>query len=90
MSSAEIFGAVRSLINRYDPEELLDIAPEDEYDPEVRDLVGLVWSEREISAGVIAQVWLARFGASDWPGERPADLAEVAEELRAIRAAARS
>ncbi|MFI7106768.1 hypothetical protein ACIBK9_10710 [Nonomuraea sp. NPDC050227] len=46
MKDDQVAAAVRVLINQYDPEGLLGMgAPEDEYDPEVRDLTALVRGE---------------------------------------------
>jgi hypothetical protein len=79
------FHMIRTLINGYDPEDLLDIAPMDEYDPEVRALTDLVRGMEKISADTITQLWLRFFGASDWPTERSGEVAEIADRLETIR-----
>jgi hypothetical protein len=80
-----LFSAIRALINQYDPEDLLDIAPQDEYDPEVRELVNLARGREKITSEVIARAWLRYFGASDWPAEHREELVEIAIKLEAIR-----
>jgi hypothetical protein len=85
MTDDALHPAIRSLVNQYDPEELLDIAPDDEYDPEVRELVNLVRGQEKITGEMLARAWLRYFGASDWPTERKEELIEVAARLEAIR-----
>jgi hypothetical protein len=85
MTSDDVFPAIRALINRYDPEDLLDIAPEDEYDPEVRDLLELVNSDQQITESAVSTCWLNRFGASDWPTDQPDEVTALAAGLNQIR-----
>lgn len=80
--------AVRAIINKRDPEGLLEIgAPEDEYDSEVADLVTLVKGSAPITADAVAAIFDRWFGI---PGRTTGDrdkLAEVAGELEALRKA---
>ncbi|MGW5157995.1 hypothetical protein ACWEPN_21175 [Nonomuraea wenchangensis] len=67
------------LINQYDPEGLLGMgAPEDEYDPEVRDLTALVCGEEEITAEAVGVV-------SEWSTRKPEQVNEVAAALETLR-----
>ncbi len=61
-------------------------APEDEYDPEVRDLTALVRGEDEITAGAVGSVWNRWFnGVSDWCTREPEQVDEVAAVLERLR-----
>lgn len=85
MADDTLFSAIRALVSQYDPEELLDIAPHDEYDPEVRELVNLVRGQEKITSEMVARVWLRYFDTSDWPAEHREELVEVAIKLETIR-----
>ncbi len=85
MTDDATFNVIRTLINGYDPEGLLEFAPIDEYDPEVRELTALVRGPEKIDADTITRLWLWYFGSSNWPAARPGDVAEVAAKLEAVR-----
>ncbi|GAA2988819.1 hypothetical protein [Streptosporangium longisporum] len=87
MTDDRLTAAVRALIDRYDPEGLLGMgAPDDEYDPEVRDLTALVRGGEEITADVVGSVWNRWFnGVSDWCTRRPEQVREVAAALEDLR-----
>ena len=70
MEMSAYFLAARAVVNREDPVGLLGVgAPEDEYDPEVRDLVK--W-RAAVTAEQVRAVFLRWFGAS---GAMPSDTA---------------
>ena len=85
MTDDTTFHLIRTLINGYDPEGLLQFASIDEYDPEVRELTGLVRGTEKISADTVARLWLRYFGMSNWPAKSSGEVAEVAEKLESIR-----
>lgn len=85
MTDDATFLTIRAVINRYDPEDLLNIAPEDEYDPEVREFSRLVHGQQKITGEAVAAIWLKWFGCSDWPTERPAEPIEIAADLERLR-----
>src|SRR2546421_12242594 len=59
----DAFGAVRRVVNRLDPVGLIATgAPDDEYDPEVTDLVRLVMRSEAFSESDVAEVWCRWFG----------------------------
>jgi hypothetical protein len=70
MEMSAYFLAVRTVVNREDPVGLMHLgAPEDEYDPEVADLVK--W-RKAITAEQVSAVFLRWFGE---PGAMPSDMA---------------
>jgi hypothetical protein len=79
--------AVRVLINQYDPEGLLGMrAPEDEYDPEVRDLTALVRGEEEITADTVGSVWNRWFNeVSEWCTRTSEQVNAAAAALERLR-----
>jgi hypothetical protein len=80
------FQAIRLLINQSDPEALLGIgAPEDEYDPEVNDLLTLVQGAEEITSASVSEIFNRWFGQSHWTANRQDDIAEVAARLEEMR-----
>ncbi|MFG1997633.1 hypothetical protein ACGFNU_00630 [Spirillospora sp. NPDC048911] len=86
MTGDGVFEAVRAIVNGRDPEGLLEGgAPEDEYDPEVNDLVELVRGGSPVTAEQVRAIWGHWFGASSWIDGRPEELAEVAAELDDLR-----
>jgi hypothetical protein len=82
MEMSAYFLAARAVVNREDPVGLLGVgAPEDEYDPEVRDLVK--W-RAAVTAEQVRAVFLRWFGAS---GAMPADTAaRIADGINQARA----
>jgi hypothetical protein len=55
--------ATREVVNSHDPIALLEIgAPDDEYDPEIADLVRLVLAEEPIQEAAVNDVWVRWFG----------------------------
>jgi hypothetical protein len=87
MTDDQVAAAVRALINRYDPEGLLDMgAPEDEYDPQVGDLIALVCGREQITADAVGSVWNRWFDdVSDWCTWQPEQVREVAAALEKLR-----
>ncbi|RVX47782.1 hypothetical protein EDD27_10733 [Nonomuraea polychroma] len=87
MRDDQVTAAVRVLINQCDPEGLLGMgAPEDEYDPEVRDLTALVCGEEEITAEAVGAVWNRWFNeVSEWSTRKPEQVNEVAAPLERLR-----
>ncbi|MFI6905331.1 hypothetical protein ACIBKY_29000 [Nonomuraea sp. NPDC050394] len=79
--------AVRALIKGYDPEGLLSMgAPDDEYDPEVRDLVALLGGGEEITPDAVRTIWNKWFdNGSDWCAREPEQVSEVAAALERLR-----
>lgn len=76
----DAFAAVRHVVNKWDPEALIDIgAPGDEYDPEVTDLVRMVLRPDQFGAAEIEAAWHRWFG--DDHGMRGKTLRAVAEDL---------
>jgi hypothetical protein len=50
--------AVRALVNRYDPAGLIEAGfPDNEYEPEVRDLVALLRSDQVIDVDATNEIW---------------------------------
>lgn len=82
METSAYFLAVRAVVNREDPVGLLYMgAPEDEYDPEVADLIK--WREAA-TAEQISAVFLRWFGES---GVMPLDMAaRIADGISQARA----
>lgn len=80
----DAFAAVREVINRHDPEGLIEIgAPEDEYDPEVADLVRLVLGANGPNDEAVLAVWEKWFsGLPSMPPERAASIARELADLR--------
>jgi hypothetical protein len=77
---------IRTLINRYDPEELLACdAPEDEYDPEVRAFLQILNGHEQITGETVSTIWLRYFATSRWPTRRPTEPAKIAAELEILR-----
>ncbi|MGI8333720.1 hypothetical protein ACRYCC_27550 [Actinomadura scrupuli] len=86
MDHAATFRAVRTLINQHDPEGLLQVsAPEDEYDPEVEDLVALVQGDVEITSTSVSEIFNRWFGSSHWIANEQDDITEVAARLEEMR-----
>ncbi|MFD9947551.1 hypothetical protein ACFWYW_06760 [Nonomuraea sp. NPDC059023] len=79
--------AVRALIKAHDPEGLLGMgAPDDEYDPEVRDLVALIRGGEEITSDAVGTIWNRWFNnVSDWCVREPEQVSEVAAALERLR-----
>jgi hypothetical protein len=82
MELSAYFLAARAVVNREDPVGLLDMgAPEDEYEPEVRDLVK--W-RKTVTAEQVSAVFLRWLGES---GAMPADMAaRIADGINQARA----
>jgi hypothetical protein len=76
------FLAARTVVNREDPVGLLGIgAPEDEYEPEIRDLIK--W-RKAVTAEQVSAVFLRWFGES---GAMPTDMAtRIADGINQARA----
>jgi hypothetical protein len=57
------FAATREVVNKSDPVGLIESgAPEDEYDPEVGDLVRMVLRDDPIEEAAVDDVWIKWFG----------------------------
>jgi len=82
MDRSAYFLAARIVVNREDPVGLLGMgAPEDEYDPEVKDLVK--WHEA-VTADQVRAIFLRWFGES---GVMPPDMAaRIADGVNQARA----
>ena len=82
METSAYFLAVRAVVNREDPVGLLCMgAPEDEYDPEVADLIK--WREA-VTAEQVSAVFLRWFGES---GVMASDMAaRIADGISQARA----
>jgi hypothetical protein len=82
MNTSAYFLAVRTVVNREDPVGLLCLgAPEDEYDPEVADLIK--W-RKAVTAEQVSSVFLRWFGE---PGTMPSDMAaRIADGINQARA----
>jgi hypothetical protein len=82
MELSAYFLAARTVVNREDPVGLLDMgAPEDEYEPEVRDLIK--W-RKTVTAEQVSAVFLRWFGVS---GAMSADMAaRIADGINEARA----
>lgn len=82
MEISEYFLAARAVVNREDPVGLLYVgAPEDEYDPEVRDLVK---GRTAVTAEQVRGVFLRWFGE---PGVMSSGMAaRIAAEINLARA----
>jgi hypothetical protein len=82
METSGYFLAVRAVVNREDPVGLLQLgAPEDEYDPEVADLIK--W-QKALTAEQVSVVFLRWFGR---PGAMPSDMAaRIADGINQARA----
>ena len=57
---------IRDVVNRYDPMGLLDICPEDEYDPEIELMIARVEKGMTVEelAGIVHAVFLEMFEES--------------------------
>ncbi len=53
----DVVAAVRGIIDKYDPEGLLAIAPEDEYEPEAHDLVRFVLGTSTSTPEIVRTTW---------------------------------
>jgi hypothetical protein len=82
METSAYFLAVRTVVNREDPVGLMRLgAPEDEYDPEVADLIK--W-RKAVTAEQVSAVFLRWFGE---PGAMPSDVAaRIADDINQARA----
>jgi len=82
MEMSAYFLSARTVVNREDPVGLLGMgAPEDEYDPEVRELVK--W-RKAVTAEQVSAVFLRWFGES---GVMPPDMAaRIADGINQARA----
>lgn len=82
MEISAYFLAARTVVNREDPVGLLAMgAPEDEYDPEVRDLIK--W-RNPVTAECVAATFLRWFGES---GAMPSGMAaRIADGINQARA----
>ena len=82
MGLSPLFLTVRTVVNREDPVGLLDAgAPQDEYDPEVGDLIK--WREA-VTAEQVSAVFLRWFGES---GAMPSGMAaRIADGVNQARA----
>jgi hypothetical protein len=82
MELSAFFLAVRTVVNREDPVGLLDAgAPEDEYDPEVGDLIK---PRDAVTAEQVSTVFLRWFGES---GAMPSGMAaRIADGINQARA----
>lgn len=79
----EAYAAVRRVVNEHDPEGLLEMgAPEDEYDPEVTDLVRLVLRGDSLDPRDVIATWARWFG--EGVGFRREPLKRVATELQEV------
>lgn len=83
--------AVSERMNAHDLLGLMDLgAPDDEYDPEMRDFVRLIAEGVTITPEVVATVWHKWFGTSDGDPARDAQPATpgmeaLAADLQAIQ-----
>jgi len=82
MDLSPFFLAARTVVNREDPVGLLDAgAPQDEYDPEVGDLINL---HEAVTAEQVSAVFLHWFGGSGaMPSEMAARIADGINQARA-------
>ncbi|MEU4830158.1 hypothetical protein [Streptosporangium sp. NPDC023615] len=87
MRDDPIFESIHRMIELRDPEGLLKAgAPDDEYEPEVKDLAALVRGENVITAESVAAVFDHWFGeTSTWTTRCPGEVSQVAAELEAMR-----
>ena len=77
---------VAAVVNRLDPIGLLDIgAPDDEYEPEVTDLVRLVMRSAPFGEAEVDEVWRRWFG-DDYSAMGSTDLAAQVSELKTLQA----
>jgi hypothetical protein len=82
---AAAFADVRAVVNDLDPIGLLGMgAPEDEYDPEVRNLVRLVLRAEPFEEDDVDAVWRRWFG-DDYSMAGTAALAAQTEALRTLQ-----
>jgi hypothetical protein len=80
----DAFTAVREVINRHDPTGLIESGcPEEEYDPEVADLVRLVLGADGPTPDAVQEVWEKWFGHI--PGMSSDGAASIAGELLELR-----
>jgi hypothetical protein len=81
----EAFAEVRRVVNDVDPERLLAMgAPADEYDPEVGDLVRLVFRDALPTEDEVTAVWGRWFG--DHSTLTSTEVAVVTDVLRVLHA----
>lgn len=79
------FVATRAIVNEHDLIALLEMgAPEDEYDPEVTDLVRLVLREEPIDEEAVDEVWVRWFGDNYRMSGTDA-LASLTNDLRSLQ-----
>ena len=79
------FGDVRAVIDRLDPIGLLASgAPDDEYDPQVTDLVRLVLRPAPLGEAQVDEVWRRWFG-DDYSAVGTSELARQVNELRTLQ-----
>lgn len=77
--------AVTEALNAHDLQGLMDLgAPEDEYDPEMRDFVRLIAEGVTITPEVVAAVWHHWFGTSD--GDPAGDVEPATPGMEALAA----
>lgn len=82
----EAFAATTEVVNRHDPIGLIEIgAPEDEYDPEVGDLVRMVLRNDPIEESDVEGVWIRWFGDTYRTGGGNS-LAAMTQDLRDLQA----
>lgn len=82
------FTAVRDILNRHDPEGLLELgAPEEEYDPEAEEIAGRLRGEQPLAPHLLLEVWERWFGpSSSYDATANAhELATLAAELDTLR-----
>lgn len=82
----EAFAATTEVVNRHDPIGLIEIgAPDDEYDPEVGDLVRMVLRNDPIEESDVEGVWIRWFGDTYRMGGSNS-LAAMTRDLRGLQA----
>ncbi len=82
----EAFAAVRSVVNDIDPIGLAMMgAPEDEYDPEVTDLVRLVMRPAKFGEADVDAIWRRWFGDDYAAMHRVESLSEQTLALRRLQ-----
>jgi hypothetical protein len=75
--TSRLHQAARAAVNAVDPAGLLMWAPEDEYDAEVRDLLG----RTALTAEDVHAVFVAWFGAEDVQRVTPAEWQSIADAI---------
>jgi hypothetical protein len=77
--------ATRVVVNKHDPIRLIEMgARDDEYDPEVADLVRLVLSEDPIDDAAVDAVWVRWFGEG-YAMSGTAGLQALTADLRSLQ-----